>query len=378
MLFPEVSLDNPPNEVNLELMNCSSGTREESKDETSVTQVVSNSDTIKKEDTENTEAETKAIKDEKEEEDERPVTRRQKRGAQEIIVESSIESKKRHISQSVCAAQKSSSHTYISPAASQPTTVTRQSSRSLNSTPKKEPVSGDESTGSARHSPRLVRSQQRNAEKEESLKAAGSSTSINAELNTSDSSTSAKSTQRFAFVTVKTIHNKKIHTCDKCGLEFTSPNSVIRHQEKSCLRVRVINIEQNGEVVKKKCPICSSVFFNTHRLSIHIYKHHKNLLGSVFKAASSEALRLNEIQLKKLSDRSGQAVASDASNDEFDEMMMMMDEEEEEEEAEDDAEFDVEYDFCDSDAHVMTNEASEDDSSQQKQLEAISPTKTNK
>jgi vacuolar-type H+-ATPase subunit I/STV1 len=64
--------------------------------------------------------------------------------------------------------------------------------------------------------------------------------------------------------------------------------------------VRVINVECNGEVVKKRCPMCSGVFFNTHRLSIHIYKHHRALLGSVHKAASSEALRLYELQLRKL------------------------------------------------------------------------------
>jgi len=64
---------------------------------------------------------------------------------------------------------------------------------------------------------------------------------------------------------------RRFHSCDKCGLEFTSANSVMRHKEKSCLRVKVND---------KNCPICSATFSNTHRLSIHIYKHHRTYLGS--------------------------------------------------------------------------------------------------
>jgi uncharacterized C2H2 Zn-finger protein len=51
---------------------------------------------------------------------------------------------------------------------------------------------------------------------------------------------------------------------------------------------------------KKKCPICSCIFYSTHRVSIHIYKHHKNLLGSALQPPSAEAKRLNDIQLKKV------------------------------------------------------------------------------
>lgn len=107
-------------------------------------------------------------------------------------------------------------------------------------------------------------------------------------------------------ITVRTLsNNRKLYICEKCGLEFSAPNSVVRHQEKSCLRVKVINVapsRSNPDMIKKKCPICSSTFTTTHRLSIHIIKHHKNLLGSVHKMPSSEAVRLNEMQLKKLSE----------------------------------------------------------------------------
>lgn len=107
----------------------------------------------------------------------------------------------------------------------------------------------------------------------------------------------------------KVVNNRKVHICEKCGLEFTSTNSVVRHQEKSCLRVRVISLDSPSSsplgkkeeaVTKKKCPICSSVFYNTHRLSIHIYKHHKNLLGSALQPPTKEARRLNEKQLAKM------------------------------------------------------------------------------
>ena len=120
-----------------------------------------------------------------------------------------------------------------------------------------------------------------------------------------------------SMITVRIVNNRKIHICEKCGLEFTSGNSVLRHQEKSCLRVRVINlkhltssstsskIQLKDNAAKKKCPICSSIFFNTHRLSIHIYKHHRNLLGSAKQAPSAEARRLNELQLKKVKCHSG-------------------------------------------------------------------------
>lgn len=110
-----------------------------------------------------------------------------------------------------------------------------------------------------------------------------------------------------SLVSVQNINNRKIHTCERCGLEFTSANSVFRHQEKSCLRVRVINLKSGGETCsqssltsKKKCPICSCIFYSTHRVSIHIYKHHKNLLGSALQPPSSEAKHLNDIQMKKV------------------------------------------------------------------------------
>lgn len=115
---------------------------------------------------------------------------------------------------------------------------------------------------------------------------------------------SSKHLQNMSLVSVKTLNNRKIHTCVRCGLEFTSANSVFRHQEKSCLRVRVINLKANqvnkDQQNKNKCPICSCIFYSTHRVSIHIYKHHRNLLGSALKPPSSEAKRLHEIQLKKV------------------------------------------------------------------------------
>ena len=122
----------------------------------------------------------------------------------------------------------------------------------------------------------------------------------------------------------KVVNNRKVHICEKCGLEFTSTNSVVRHQEKSCLRVRVISLDSSPSssplgkkeeaVTKKKCPICSSVFYNTHRLSIHIYKHHKNLLGSALQPPTKEARRLNEKQLAKMRLAPDNANQSDDEN----------------------------------------------------------------
>jgi uncharacterized C2H2 Zn-finger protein len=106
-----------------------------------------------------------------------------------------------------------------------------------------------------------------------------------------------------SMVSVRNQNGKKIYTCEKCALEFTSANSVVRHQEKSCLRVRVISLKSNGTkeatTLSKKCPICSCTFYNTHRVSIHIYKYHKNLLGSASTPPTNEAKRLNETLLKK-------------------------------------------------------------------------------
>lgn len=106
-------------------------------------------------------------------------------------------------------------------------------------------------------------------------------------------------------VTTMNNCNRKIYECEKCALEFTSSNSVIRHQEKSCLRVKVINlttelsIDNEVHVInKKKCPICNAVFLNTHRLSIHIYKHHGSLLGSASLPPATEALYPNLINSK--------------------------------------------------------------------------------
>lgn len=103
--------------------------------------------------------------------------------------------------------------------------------------------------------------------------------------------------------TFSSANNRKMYECEKCGLEFTSSNSVIRHQEKSCLRVKVISLKTSKakDSLAKKCPICAATFFNTHRVSIHIYKHHRNLLGSASLPPSSEAKHLNELQMKKLS-----------------------------------------------------------------------------
>jgi uncharacterized C2H2 Zn-finger protein len=123
-------------------------------------------------------------------------------------------------------------------------------------------------------------------------------------------STSVREDCNLRLVSVRVENNRKIHTCEKCGLEFTSANSVSRHQEKSCLRLRAINLptitlskgQQKEGYIRKKCPICSAFFNNTHRLSIHIFKHHKNLLGSACKPPSNEAKRLYEIQLRKTHD----------------------------------------------------------------------------
>ena len=108
--------------------------------------------------------------------------------------------------------------------------------------------------------------------------------------------------------------------------------------------------ESSENAVKKKCPICSSTFFNTHRLSIHIYKHHRNLLGSVHKPPTAEALRLNELQLRKLQSGGGlssantsTASAAYANDDEV---------EEGEEECEEDA-YEDEGDFFDSEEKVF-------------------------
>jgi hypothetical protein len=105
--------------------------------------------------------------------------------------------------------------------------------------------------------------------------------------------------------TLPPVNTRKLHSCNKCGLEFTSANSVIRHQEKSCLRVEVITLKSTTSkskdvLSKKKCPICGATFYNTHRVSIHIYKHHRNLLGSAKLPPTNEAKNLNSIQLKKL------------------------------------------------------------------------------
>ena len=74
---------------------------------------------------------------------------------------------------------------------------------------------------------------------------------------------------------------------------------MLRHQEKSCLRVKVINLKTEATIDnkvkiinRKKCPICSAIFNNTHRLSVHIYKHHGNLLGS----SNLPPVNLNEIK----------------------------------------------------------------------------------
>ena len=121
----------------------------------------------------------------------------------------------------------------------------------------------------------------------------------------------------------QTSNSRRMHSCEKCGLEFTSANSVFRHQEKSCLRVKVINIKSTKSLsnkvllTKKKCPICAAVFFNTHRVSIHIYKHHRNLLGSASLPASNEAKRLNEMQLSKTTDPLSSNYYSESEKQEF-------------------------------------------------------------
>ena len=121
------------------------------------------------------------------------------------------------------------------------------------------------------------------------------------------------------FMSVKIVNNKKVHTCDKCDLEFTSSNSVTRHQEKSCLRVKVISCESKSKArsktgeIKKKCPICGYVFSNTHQLSIHIYRQHKSLLGSASTPPSDEAVRLNQLQVNKSLDQT--EVVSDFENE---------------------------------------------------------------
>ncbi len=155
-------------------------------------------------------------------------------------------------------------------------------------------------------SPRIRRSNQKPAEDSSSKQS-------------SDSEADAKARgprfgQNMSLVTVRNLGNRKIHTCVRCGLEFTSANSVFRHQEKSCLRVRVINLKPSGKEAsssKNKCPICSCLFYSTHRLSIHIYKHHKNLLGAASQPATAEARRLNEIQLKKLESEGDEQLEAD-------------------------------------------------------------------
>jgi hypothetical protein len=96
------------------------------------------------------------------------------------------------------------------------------------------------------------------------------------------------------------------------------------------LRVRVISLQQQQStkfapntkkdttITKKKCPICSSVFYNTHRLSIHIYKHHKKLLGSAHQPPTKEAKRLNEKQLQKLN-KLGTATTTTTEDDDEEE-----------------------------------------------------------
>jgi len=83
------------------------------------------------------------------------------------------------------------------------------------------------------------------------------------------------------------------------------------------LRVRVIHLKgKETASTKNKCPICSCLFYSTHRLSIHIYKHHKNLLGSASQPPSAEARRLNEIQLKRLEDEDDEEAETDESHEE--------------------------------------------------------------
>lgn len=76
----------------------------------------------------------------------------------------------------------------------------------------------------------------------------------------------------------------EVYPCDKCGIEFTTKNNVYRHQEKSCIRLQIINtitsikVENRTQVVtKKKCPICSAV-----RL-FKLLNQHKNINLTLFK-----------------------------------------------------------------------------------------------
>lgn len=152
----------------------------------------------------------------------------------------------------------------------------------------------------------VVLSQEKSRPSLRSSRSSTNSSMSNSPIKTEMEKQSPRSESRTSLITVRVVNNRKVHTCDKCGLEFTSGNSVLRHQEKSCLRVKVITLnvdvsQAKGQVQKKKCPICSSVFYNTHRLSIHIYRHHRNLLGSAHEPVMAEAKRLNEIQLVKLS-----------------------------------------------------------------------------
>ena len=78
--------------------------------------------------------------------------------------------------------------------------------------------------------------------------------------------------------------------CEKCSLEFTSANSVTRHQEKSCLRIHILYVENN----KIKCPICGEIYPSTHHICIHISKYHGSLLGSHHLPPSEEAKKLYE------------------------------------------------------------------------------------
>ena len=78
--------------------------------------------------------------------------------------------------------------------------------------------------------------------------------------------------------------------CEKCGLEFTSANSVTRHQDKSCLRIHILNLDNNTI----KCPICGQLYPSTHHISIHISKYHGSLLGSSTMPPSEEAKKMYE------------------------------------------------------------------------------------
>ncbi|CAF0874058.1 unnamed protein product [Brachionus calyciflorus] len=117
--------------------------------------------------------------------------------------------------------------------------------------------------------------------------------------------TPSKKELKSEFMSVKIVNNRKVHICDKCNLEFTSGNSVSRHQEKSCLRLKVINIEAKSKTknkpgeVKKKCPICGFIFTNTHQLSIHIYRQHKGLLGNAHDPPLAEAKHFNDDIVKR-------------------------------------------------------------------------------